>query len=114
MATPEEYGLKSFLEVYTITWEQANRLAYKAGWISSGDEIEDEKNSDCTLQIYNGIMDFAFFDTEEEREAKIKELSNKGAYIRGSLFDPSWLKATNTDNIEVLERKWRGKYTNCV
>ena len=85
MATPEEYGLKSFLEVYTITRKQANRLAYKAGWISSGDEIEDEKEFGLyTLQIYNGIMDFAFFDTEEEREAKIKELSNKGAYIRGS------------------------------
>tara|TARA_B100000085_G_C18372837_1_gene443050 strand:+ start:10 stop:273 length:264 start_codon:yes stop_codon:yes gene_type:complete len=85
MATPEEYGLKSFLEVYTITRKQANRLAYKAGWISSGDEIEYEKEFGLyTLQIYDGIPGFEFFDTEEEREAKIKELRNKGAYIRGS------------------------------
>lgn len=85
MATPEEYGLKSFLEVYTITRKQANRLAYKAGWISSGDEIGYGKKFGLyTLQIYDGIPGFEFFDTEEEREAKIKELRNKGAYIRGS------------------------------
>ncbi len=85
MTTPEDWGLKSFLDVYTITRKQANRLAYKAGWISHGDEIGYGKEFGLyTLQIYNGIMDFEFFDTKEERESKIKELRNKGANIKGS------------------------------
>ena len=84
MTTPEDWGLKSFLDVYTITRKQANRLAYKAGWISSGDEISEKEFGLYTLQIYDGIPEFEFFDTEEEREAKIKELRNKGANIKGS------------------------------
>lgn len=84
MTTPEDWGLKSFLDVYTITRKQANRLAYKAGWISSGDEIEDEKEFGLyTLQIYNGIPGFEFFDTEVERKARIKEYRNNGANIKG-------------------------------